>query len=454
MFIGRLLAVSVLVAAGAYGQSPALTTIQDTLFEANGTLLNATAVITWNTFQAADGTNVNGGSVSVPIVAGSLYVQLVPNTTATPSVPYAVTYSSDGMNQWQEMWMVPPSTSPLRLVDIRTSFVSGGGGVGGGGVSSGGGGSGPVSESNVTGLVSDLSARPLKGPAYGTGRVAIVDANGDLDTAVGNSTDCVYVSGTSGPCFDATQLPNYSDGESPSGVVDGSNTTFGLAGLPTPAKSLILFRNGIAQMQGFDYALTGSSIQFNAGAGPQPGDTLLAWYRTPSIASQLSPEVARADAAGKSLARSSANIQVICSATGTQTNAIRMTSLGTCTIPAKSLASGDRVEIQSLFAHNGKLNGFTYAVVWGATTAVQRKGGAADARISAKADASVTSVSTEISGASFGTILASLPFFVTARDSNEGPITIDFQAAMSAAGRDTMQLVNYTVTRYPAISNP
>ncbi len=77
-----------------------------------------------------------------------------------------------------------------------------------------------------------------------------------------------------------------------------------------------------------------------------------------------------------------------------------------------------------------------------------------DARISVKADASVTAGNTELDGESYGTQLSLTPFFATAAVSNAAPITIGFEASMSGGGSDTIQLVNYTVTRYPAISNP
>src|SRR5262249_4436764 len=137
----------------------------------------------------------------------------------------------------------------------------------------------PVQESDVVGLISDLGARPLKGPAYAVGRVAWVNAVGSLETVVGSPSDCVRVDGTSGPC--GGPLPGFTDNEAPAGLVDGANTTFVLAAVPNPAGSLVLYRNGVLQKAGLDYALSGNTIQFVAGATPQPGDTLLTSYRVP-----------------------------------------------------------------------------------------------------------------------------------------------------------------------------
>jgi hypothetical protein len=69
------------------------------------------------------------------------------------------------------------------------------------------------------------------------------------------------------------------DAESPSGIVDGANTQFTLSALPNPSSSLALYRNGMLQKVGQDYALDGQILVFVSAATPQPGDTLLAWYR-------------------------------------------------------------------------------------------------------------------------------------------------------------------------------
>jgi len=62
-------------------------------------------------------------------------------------------------------------------------------------------------------------------------------------------------------------------------MADGTNTVFTLFSAPLPPAGLVLFRNGMAQKAGQDYTLTGNTITFVPAAVPQPGDTLLAWYR-------------------------------------------------------------------------------------------------------------------------------------------------------------------------------
>ncbi|PYT22378.1 MAG: hypothetical protein DMG57_35300 [Acidobacteria bacterium] len=128
------------------------------------------------------------------------------------------------------------------------------------------------------GLTGDLALRPIKGLGFSAGRAALINSSGVVEAVVGNPSDCVLVDGTSGPCG-STSGTQYVEAEIPAGVVDGSNATFTLAGSPSQPSSLSLFRNGVLQQLGSDYTLTGSTVQFLAGAIPQLGDTLMAGYR-------------------------------------------------------------------------------------------------------------------------------------------------------------------------------
>src|SRR5580704_15704861 len=145
-------AAAVLLSALASGQ-PTLTTISDTLFKADGTRFNGMAQFTWLSFDAADGSNIAQQVMAVRIIDGNFFVQLAPTTTATPLAEYSVLYDSDGKIQFSETWNVPPSTTPLRVQDVRTSeplFPSSTV------VTSGGAGAlTQIPESGVTGLVAD-----------------------------------------------------------------------------------------------------------------------------------------------------------------------------------------------------------------------------------------------------------------------------------------------------------
>jgi hypothetical protein len=291
MFSGRLLAIW-LASACALMAQPTLTTIQDTVYRADGRRFNGTVTISWKSFTAGDSSDVAMQSTTNRIVNGALYVQLIPSTTATPSYYYNVLYTSDGRDQFSELWAVPPSTAPLHVASVRvTGLVTNSGGGTSGGTSGGTGGTGgtaggdtsggttSVTESQVVGLSTDLAVRPVEGPAYAPGRTAMINTSGQLDAVVGNASDCVHADGSTGACFDATLLATFVDAETPSGTINGVNATFTLVNAPQPVSSLALYRNGVHQMLGSDFTLTANTIQFLAASIPQVGDSLTVSYR-------------------------------------------------------------------------------------------------------------------------------------------------------------------------------
>ncbi len=434
--IRRSLCALLLLAGSAAGQ-PALTTIQDVLYKADGTHFNGTLSISWSSFQSADNSAIMMQTATVKVIDGNLRTQLVPSSTATPAIIYAVTYNSDGRVQFQESWSVPPSATPLRIRDVRVASPSlDTGGVTG---SPGGGSSNdtslPIPESQVTGLVADLGARPIKGPAFAAGRTAVVDALGLLASAIGNTTDCMHVDGSSGPCGIGT--PAFVDGDMPAGIVDGANTTFALMAVPSPATSLAVYRNGVLQEPSLDYTATGNSILFTTASTPQPGDTLLANYRTVNNAGVTIPSFS-----GYS------STQVICSGTGAATNAATLTGLGTCSIPAGLLSQGDRIEIRFDYSHNGTAGGFSIEAHWGGTTIVHRDAASTETLLAGRADAGVLASNTQLSLQTWGTSLAFLANAVVAGDAYAGGLTIDFRGLV-ASGADTLALTNFTVVRIP-----
>jgi hypothetical protein len=250
--------------------TPPLTTISDTLYNADGTRFNGVAVISWPSFEASDTSNIAAQILNVSIVNGILYVQLVPTTNADSAAVYTVQYTSLGVTQFSQTWAVPPSgTLPFRVRDVALApgTVSG---------------SAPaaatiITISEVTGLQSALNVRPPMGISFGVSRSAVIDATGAIDAAVGNLTDCLHVDGTSGPC--ASFSTTFIDGEVPQGTVNGSNTSFTIANVPSPSTSLSVFRNGLLLNPAVDYSLSNNAVTFQSSATPQTGDTLLASYR-------------------------------------------------------------------------------------------------------------------------------------------------------------------------------
>ena len=417
--ISRLFLAAVCLAMSLLA-APPLTTIQDVLYKANGARFNGSLTISWSSFEAIDHSVIEQQSTTVTVVNGNLQVQLVPTTTATPAAFYTVVYNSDGRVQFQETWAVPSSVQALRVRDVRLA-PAGVGAV-----------TATIQESDVMGLISDLGARPLMGPGYSVGRVAFVNSFGAMETVIGTPTDCVRVDGSSGPCGGTP--PGFVDGDAPAGLVDGANTAFTLSGVPNPAASLAMYRNGMLQKPGQDFTLSGNQIQFVSAAAPQAGDTLAANYRLTGSAGdtlQLFP-----------------NPQVLCSGLGAATSSSTLASVGTCSIPAGFLAPGDRVEIRFDLDHSGAAGGFSFEVHWGATTVLARTASAVDAQATGRADAALTGAGAQLSHQSWGTSLAFAAGVGISTDDFTAGITVDFLANRAQFG-ETVTLKNFTVVRFP-----
>ena len=67
--------------------APALTTIQDSIFKADGTNFYGTAVISWMPFQTADNSKIGMQTLTVAVINGAFFVQLAPNQ----GLPHRVT---------------------------------------------------------------------------------------------------------------------------------------------------------------------------------------------------------------------------------------------------------------------------------------------------------------------------------------------------------------------------
>jgi hypothetical protein len=199
-----------------------------------------------------------------------------------------------------------------------------------------------------------------------------------------------------------------------------------------------VFVNGILLKQNFDYTLSGNTISFQALSAPQPGDTLVTSYR---LAGPNNP--------GEAVAA-----QVLCGGSGIGTGSTTPTSLGTCTIPAGMLRDGDRVEIRFNFSHEGSSAGVTTQVTWGGTTAFTRTAPATETLEAGQVNASVNPSATVLSAESWGAVLGLANGVGTALDSTASAITIRFLGQLASEGADTVTLRNFTVLRYPTITNP
>jgi hypothetical protein len=116
---------------------------------------------------------------------------------------------------------------------------------------------------------------------------AVVVGNGAADEKVLASLGTAgQVLTSAGPGFPPLFANNpavsgFSDSEIPVGLIDGVNALYALAHNPSPRLSVLLFLNGLVQIQNVHYTvtptLTAASILYNT--APSIGDTHVAWYR-------------------------------------------------------------------------------------------------------------------------------------------------------------------------------
>jgi len=210
----------------------------------------------------------------------------------------------------------------------------------------------------------------------------------------------------------------------------------------------VLFRNGMYMLAGFDYSLTGSTIQFAAAAVPQSGDTLVASYRLP-------PGTAAPVLTGGSTstgAQTLATPQILCSGAGSSTSATSATDLGGCTISGASLAAGNRIEIRFTFAHSGSTSGFSFETDWGSSPIFTRQAAAQDIAGTGTADAALPVSGSQISAMlSYQTWGSTLPLSAGIQSAAaQSSVRVGFKAMLASAGTDTVSLASYTVLLYPA----
>jgi hypothetical protein len=321
-----------------------LTQILDTITNPDGTLFNGTVMITWNGSSSSGTGTISPVTSSTPVYSGALSVLLVPTTTAPAGTYYVVVYnSSNGLVTWSETWQVPPSPTALTLSQVRQSSTKGSG-AGGGSVggtqfatlpvaisqitdlstdlssintsltslsaqiatlttqvnSGGSGGSSTALQSQVTALSTTVTnlGSTVAGNTASIGTLttgvnsvtATVTSNGDLlntlntavvalNSSVTNLTNTVNAFGAGG----SNAL--YVDAESPGGLINGTNSIFSLAQTPSPSASLLLYRNGLLQLNGPNYTLTGTTVTFTA--APASTDSLEAYYRVSGASSNI-----------------------------------------------------------------------------------------------------------------------------------------------------------------------
>jgi hypothetical protein len=217
------------------------------------------------------------------------------------------------------------------------------------------------------------------------------------------------------------------------------NAVFTLVSMPSPVGSLELYRNGLLQLQATDYQISTNTITFFLASVPQTGDLLTASYRFANPNDPLS---------------SLASPQVVCSSGGSSTSGTALVELGSCTIPAGLLGSGDRLEIQFHYGHTGTATGFTGAVLIGSTTVASRAGGATEALLTGHTSFGIYGGGQTWDTQTWGVALALSANAGIAGENPSLALKVSLQGQMAGTTSDSVSLRNFTVIRYPAQANP
>ncbi len=440
-----LLCLAGILADGALMAQPSQTRVMDTVYLADGSRFDGYIQFEWQSFVASK-VPIAPQSKLVRVINGALDITLAPTVNAGYTAFYRVRYFSNGRVRYTEFWDIPVSSTTLGIADVRLDRAP---------APSNGSGNNPnpnpnpdpdpdpgpgfmlpLAQSDIVDLPADMDDRPVKGPNFFPSRTVFVNSDGALEVISGSPTDCVRVDGTSVPCGEAATY--LVDGEVPQGEISGINSIYTLAGTPTPPESMQVFRNGVLQRAGVDYAIFGNVVQFLVGAVPQPGDQLSAYYRT-------------FQTTGAPISGAGLLPQVLCSKTGASTQSDAFADLGACTLGGGLLFPGDRLEVHFDFAMSGVSPGaYDIQAVWAGTPVYTRTFTSGDATASGSVRVSIGASTRQFSAQSHGATSA----IHVATGTLSLPVSafqLVFRGKLASAGDREITLTNFAVVRYPGV---
>jgi uncharacterized protein YoxC len=141
---------------------------------------------------------------------------------------------------------------------------------------------------SITTLTSNLTSLTTTVSGNSTSLTSLTGTVGGLNSTISSLTNTVNgLSATVNTLSASSSNAVFVDAETPTGTINGSNTSFTLSHTPAPVVSLTLYRNGLIQTNGVDFTIGGSTLTFLAGSVPKVGDIVLAYYRVPGTGAAI-----------------------------------------------------------------------------------------------------------------------------------------------------------------------
>jgi hypothetical protein len=171
---------------------------------------------------------------------------------------------------------------------------------------------------------------------------------------------------------------------------------------------------------------------------PQPGDVLLAYYRT-------------FQTTGAPVSGSGLLPQVLCSKAGLSTNSLTMETLGNCTLGGSLLFPGDRLEIQFDWALSGAVaDAFDAEVLWAGIPIFSRSFQAGDTTATGTVRVSVGDSTRQYSLQSYG-VVSPLVVSTGTLDIPQSAFQVLLRGRLAADEDAMLTLTNYSVIRFPRV---
>jgi hypothetical protein len=393
---------------------------------------NGILTISWNSFQSADSADIVTQSVTVKVVAGILRVQLVPSPTfagrllqrglqqrrpgAIPGNLVGAVEHRAGSRQRRASHQPVGRPDRRPIPAVRAAAPSRSRNVTGSGCRSGGAPARRVRLCHRPGGFHQFAGIARRRQRQRLGLPACGRLFGRLRHF---GTHASFV-----------------DGDSPAGIVDGSNTTFTLSANAQPGHQ----PGGISQRH---------PAKSDPGFHGHREHGGIRRRRCPAArrhSARVLPPGRELPAAVRSL---TPHRRCCAAERARRPTGVSMAAIGACAIPSGILLAGDRVEIHFDLAHTGTASGFTFEVDWAATPILNRSGRhvgrsgdrAAPMRPCCNPDRSSVRNRGALS-------YRSAPQWRPSTDAYASGITISFQGMLARTG-DTLALANYTVIRIP-----